>query len=127
MAKKGVGKVTDVCRISDRMIFIIKVLVQRMIISVISVYALQCGVDDNLKDGLCLRWSYIFRWCCCRLVTIVLVIYDLEPYQCSKKIFKKTANYFVTYESGPSKAQVHYCLIRGNQRKFLKGIKVLPS
>ena len=90
MARKGVGNVTDVCRISIRMIIIIKVLVQRMTISVISVYALICGVDDSLKDSLCLRWSYIFRWCCCRLVTIFLVIYDLEPYQCSKKIFKKT-------------------------------------
>ena len=40
---------------------------------------------------------------------------------------RKRANHLVTYESGPSKTQVDCCLLRRNQRKVLKGIKVLPK
>ena len=37
------------------------------------------------------------------------------------------ASHLVTYESDSSKTQVDYCLVRRNQRTFLKDIKVLPS
>ena len=42
-------KVIDTSRVSDRMI-VIKVLLQEIIISVISVYTPQCGLDDSQKD-----------------------------------------------------------------------------
>ena len=41
--------------------------------------------------------------------------------------FKKRVSHLVTHESRPSKTQLDYCLIRRNQRKFLKDMKVLPS
>ena len=43
------NKVFDISRISDKMFFI-NVFVQEIIISVISVYGLQCGFDDGPKD-----------------------------------------------------------------------------
>ena len=49
MAKKRVGKSIDLSRVSEIKIFI-KVLVQRIIISVISVYVQQCGLEDSQKD-----------------------------------------------------------------------------
>lgn len=41
-------------------------------------------------------------------------------------LFKKMVSHVVTYESDPLKSQVGYCLVRRNQWKFLKDIKVLP-
>ena len=41
-------------------------------------------------------------------------------------LFKKRASHLVTYETGPSKTQVDYFLVRSNQ-KLLKDKKVLPS
>ena len=41
-------------------------------------------------------------------------------------LFKKRASHLATCESCPSKTQVD-CLVRRNQRKFFKDIKVLPS
>lgn len=49
LAEKWVDKDTDMIRVSDRMI-VIKWLVQGIIISVISVYAQQCGLDNSRKD-----------------------------------------------------------------------------
>ena len=43
-------KVIDVSRVSEKMI-VIKVLVQGIIVSVISVYTPQCGFDDSQKDN----------------------------------------------------------------------------
>ena len=51
LAKKWVDKVTDVSRVSGRMV-VVKVLVQGIIIPVISVYALHCGLDHSKKDNL---------------------------------------------------------------------------
>ena len=42
-------------------------------------------------------------------------------------LFKNKASHLVTYKPGPSKIQVDYCLVRRNQRKFLKDIKFLRS
>ena len=39
--------------------------------------------------------------------------------------FKKRNTQIVTYESGPSKTPVDYCLERGDQRKFVKGISIV--
>ena len=50
LAKKCIDKVIDISRVCYRMI-VIKVLVQGIITSVISVYASQCGLDDSQKDG----------------------------------------------------------------------------
>ena len=41
-------------------------------------------------------------------------------------LFKKRASHLVTYETGPSKTQVDYFLVRSNQ-KLLKDRKALPS
>ena len=38
-------------------------------------------------------------------------------------LFTKRASHLVSYESGPSKAQVNYRLVRRNQRKFLKDLE----
>ena len=46
MAKKWVDKFTNRSKLSDRMV-VIKVLVQWIVISVISVYAPQCGFDHS--------------------------------------------------------------------------------
>ena len=40
-------------------------------------------------------------------------------------LFKKSESHPVTYKAGPSKTRVDYCLVRRNQRKFLKDIEVL--
>ena len=50
LAKKRVDKVINISRVCDRTI-VIKVLVQGSIISVISVYASQCGFDDCQRDN----------------------------------------------------------------------------
>ena len=60
MAKKCVNKVTDACRVSNRMI-VIKVFIQGIIISVISVYASQCGLDDSEKDDFYVSLINVFR------------------------------------------------------------------
>ena len=39
-------------------------------------------------------------------------------------LFKKRVSHLVTYESGISKTQVDYCLVRRNQQKFLKEISL---
>ena len=39
--------------------------------------------------------------------------------------FKKRNTQVVAYESGPSKTPVDYCLERGDQRKFVKGISIV--
>lgn len=41
--------------------------------------------------------------------------------------FKKRASQLVTYHCGLLKTQVDYWLVRGDQRKFVKDVKVLPS
>ena len=41
--------------------------------------------------------------------------------------FLKKKRHLVTYEFGPSKMQVHHCLGRRDERKFVKDIKDLPS
>ena len=46
LAEKWTYKVIDICRVSDKM-FIIKILVQG--ITVISVYAPQCSLDESQK------------------------------------------------------------------------------
>ena len=40
----------------------------------------------------------------------------------AKTIFDKRAIHLVTYESGPSKTLVDYCLVRRNQRTFGRAI-----
>ena len=52
LVKKWVDKVIDISRVSDRMIDI-NVLFQGTIISVISTYAPQCGLDNSKKDDFC--------------------------------------------------------------------------
>ena len=42
-----------------------------------------------------------------------------------KTLLKKRVSHLVTYDSGLSKTQLDYCLVRRGQRKFLKDIKVL--
>ena len=42
-------------------------------------------------------------------------------------LFKKRASHLVTYESGPSKTHIDYYLVRRNQIRFFKDLKVLPS
>ena len=49
LAKKWVDEVIDINRVSDRM-NVIKMLVQRIIVSVISVYVPQYGLDHSQKD-----------------------------------------------------------------------------
>ena len=49
LAEKWIDKVIDVNRVNDRII-LIKIMVQESILSVISVYAPQCGLDDVQKD-----------------------------------------------------------------------------
>ena len=49
LAKRYIDKVIDVRRVRDRMI-VTKVLVQGIIISKISVYVPQYGLDDSMKD-----------------------------------------------------------------------------
>ena len=39
---------------------------------------------------------------------------------------QEEGNHIVTYQSGPSKTE-NYCLVRNDQRKFVKDIKALPS
>ena len=49
MVKRWLVKIIDIIRVRDGM-SVIKLLVQEIIISVISVYAPQCGSDDSQKD-----------------------------------------------------------------------------
>ena len=42
----------------------------------------------------------------------------------AKTIFDKRAIHLVTYESGPSKTLVDYCLVRRNQRTFGRAIRM---
>ena len=51
LAKKGLDKVIDISRVCDRMV-VFKVLTQGIIISVMSVYAPQFGLDGRQKDDL---------------------------------------------------------------------------
>ena len=44
-----------------------------------------------------------------------------------KTLFKNRASHLATFESGPTKTEVNYCLIRRNERKFFQDMKVLPS
>ena len=48
MATKWIDKVIDISRVSDRAINI-EILIQGIIISVISAYPPQCGLDDSQK------------------------------------------------------------------------------
>ena len=50
LAEKRVEKVFDVNRVSDR-ILLLKLLVGETIITVVSVYAPQCGLDQSTKDA----------------------------------------------------------------------------
>ena len=57
---------------------------------------------------------------------------DSEPLHSSNNIvwdtlFKKMVNYQVTYESGPFKANIDYCLVKRKQMEFLEYTKVLPN
>ena len=49
LAEKWIDKVTDINRVNDR-IMIIKLIVGKSVVSVVSAYAPQCGLDDNYKD-----------------------------------------------------------------------------
>ena len=49
LAKKPLDQVIDISKVSDR-ITVIKVLIQGIIISVISVYVPQCGLNDSHKN-----------------------------------------------------------------------------
>lgn len=51
MAEKWINKVIYISRVIDKMI-VIKVFVQVITFSVISVYASLCGLDDSQKDHL---------------------------------------------------------------------------
>ena len=42
-------------------------------------------------------------------------------------LFKKWKTHLIKYESGPSKMQLDYCLVKRNQGFYLKGINVLPN
>ena len=44
-----------------------------------------------------------------------------------KTNIKEKPSHLLTYESGPSKTLIDYCIVRRNERKFLKDIKALPS
>ena len=50
LTKDWVDKVIDISWVSDRMI-VIKLLVQGIIISIVSVYAPKYGLDDSQKDN----------------------------------------------------------------------------
>ena len=49
LAEKWIDKVIDINRVNDR-IMIIKLIVGKSVVSVVSAYAPQCGLDDNYKD-----------------------------------------------------------------------------
>ena len=49
LAEKWIDKVIDVNRLNDR-IMIIKLIVGKSLVSVVSAYAPQCGLDDSSKD-----------------------------------------------------------------------------
>ena len=57
----------------------------------------------------------------------ILEFYTAINMRVGKILFHKRKSHPVTYESGPSKMQVEYCLVRRDQRKFVKDMKALPS
>ena len=60
LAKKWLDKVIDVSRVSDKRI-VINVLIQRIIVSVISVYAPQCRLAESQKDDFYYSRNYVVR------------------------------------------------------------------
>ena len=50
LAEEWVEKVYDICRISDRLMMI-KLAIENNIITVLSCYALQAGLDNTIKDA----------------------------------------------------------------------------
>ena len=100
------------------MVFI-KVLVRGNIVSVISVYAPQCDLDNNSINCKKLR----LRNCSLEKEmgkdSGVLRSYGHDS---GKYTLQE-----VTCESSSSKTKLDYCLVRKHQRKFLKDFKVVVS
>ena len=67
-----------------------------------------CGVRNKEKERILEFWAAINT-------------------SAGNTLFRKKTSNLLACEPGPSKTQVDYCLIRRNQRKFLKDIKVLSS
>ena len=160
LAEKWIDKVIDVNRVNDRII-LIKLMVQESILSVISVYAPQCGLDDVQKDRFYDSLINIAGKLGEKEIVVIAGDFNghvgksINGYDSlhggygygdrnkegerilefcaamdmivANTFFKKRDSHLVTYESGSAKTQVDYCLVRKDQRKLLKDIKVIPS
>ena len=160
LAEKWVDKVIDVNRVSDRII-LIKILANDRILTVVSVYAPQCGLDDSVKDNF--YDSLIGTTAKLADKEVVVITGDLNGHVgkeaegfenlhggfgygvrnregerilefssamdmiVGNTFFQKRDTHLVTYESGLSKTQIDYCLVRRTQRKLLKDVKVVPG
>ena len=140
---------------------VFKVSFRGIIISVISVYAPQCDLDDNQKQNFYDSFINVTKLGETKIIVIAgdfngHVGSNIENYEdqhggygygvrnkdgerilefCTamnkttvgNTLISRKANNLATYESGPSKTEVDYCLVKRNRRKFWKGVKVLPS
>ena len=119
--------------------------------SVISVYVPQCGLDESREDDFYDSLINIARKFGEKEIVVITgdfeahenyeVLFVVHGYGARNKerkvilefcatmnmaveniFFKNRASHLVTYEPGPSETLVDYCLVRRNQKNFLKDL-----
>ena len=95
----------------DSLINIVRNLGEKEIVVITGDFNGQVGSNPENYEGQ--HGGYGFKFCVAMSMTV------------GNKLFKKRASHLATHESGPSKTQVKYCLVRRNQKQFLKDTKVL--
>ena len=58
---------------------------------------------------------------------MILKFFEAMNVTVENALFKRSESHLVKNESSPSKMQIYYCLVRKDQREFIKDMNVLPS
>ena len=151
LAEKWVDKVYDIKRVSDR-IMLIKLLVGEAVLTVLSVYAPQTGLEESTMDAFydslqtviselpdkeivipCGDWNgHVGRGGsgygeCNADGDRVLEFAVANDFVIGNTFFVKRDTHLITYQSGNAKTQIDFILLRKRNLKMAKDIKVIPS
>ena len=115
LAEKWVDKVYDIKRVSDR-IMLIKLLVGEVVLTVLSVYAPQTGLEESTKDAFYDS-----------LQTVISELPDKEIVIPCGDWNGHVGREAAGYEGVHGGSQIDFILLRKRNLKMAKDIKVIPS
>ena len=109
---------------------LIKLLVGEAVLTVLSVYAPQTGLEESTKDAFYDSLQTVIlelEWTRNADGDRVLEFAVANDFAIGNTFFVKRDSHLITYQSGNAKTQIDFILLRKRNLKMAKDIMVIPS